>query len=209
MYKSILILAAIGFLGFVGPAHAQFYLGVHGGANVVQDSDLEDPLVADAEASFDAGFAVGGVGGYRFGVSDSLSIDVEGEITYRHNALDEFEIGGADFDASGDVHSLALMCERLGQLGESATAASHPTSAVVLGLCSLISTTPKSRVSPLKTATTQCSGGQVGAGLGYSVTEHVAVSLDYRFLITDDPDFDGTDAEYQNHTMLLGVRYLF
>jgi len=52
-------------------------------------------------------------------------------------------------------------------------------------------------------------GGQIGAGIGYSVTDNVVVSLDYRFLITDDPEFGDTEAEYQNHSVMLGFKYLF
>ncbi len=208
MYKSVMILAAVGFLGFAGSAHAQFYLGVHGGANFVQDSDLEDPLVADAEARFDTGFALGGVGGYRFGVNDSLSVDVEGEVTYRDNALDEFDIAGADFDASGDVYSLALMANAWvnWEIGDSGFA---PYLGGGLGAVIVDIDDPEIAGIALEDGDDTVFGGQVGAGLGYSVTEHVVVSLDYRFLITEDPDFDGTDAEYQNHTVLLGVRYLF
>jgi len=53
--------------------------------------------------------------------------------------------------------------------------------------------------------------GQVGAGVGYAVTEQIGLSLDYRFFITENPEFDSlaVEADYRNHSLWAGVKYRF
>ena len=50
---------------------------------------------------------------------------------------------------------------------------------------------------------------QLGVGIGYSVTESLIIDLAYKYFATEDPDFEGTKAEYGSHNILFGVRINF
>src|SRR3546814_8682974 len=51
--------------------------------------------------------------------------------------------------------------------------------------------------------------GQLGAGIGYRLTDNFSVSCDHRFLMSEDPEFADVEAENQNHSLSLGLRYRF
>src|SRR3546814_11962231 len=72
------------------------------------DLDLSVDGGPDAEASFSEGYSIGGALGYRFGLQERLTLDVEGEVTYRENDFDEIDLLGSSLDAGGDVSSLAF-----------------------------------------------------------------------------------------------------
>jgi len=188
-------------------AKAQVYAGIHGGANFLQDSDIEGSG-ADATASFDPGFAVGGVLGYRFGVLDNLALDVEGEFTYRLNGIDEISDGGGSASGDGDAQSFAWMANAwlAWQIGDSGF--SPYIGGGFGGVHIDIKDTEVAGIA-LGNESDFVVGGQVGSGVEYQFDEHFAVSLDYRFLITEKASFNSLDAEYQSHSVLLGVKYLF
>jgi outer membrane autotransporter protein len=50
---------------------------------------------------------------------------------------------------------------------------------------------------------------QFGAGVGYAINKNLTVDLKYRYFATEDPKFDGIDAEFANHNVYLGLRYNF
>ncbi|MEW6166128.1 MAG: OmpA family protein [Pseudomonadota bacterium] len=55
---------------------------------------------------------------------------------------------------------------------------------------------------------------QAGGGLGFPLSERLLVSLDYRFVGGDDPEYDTADGgelsmEYSSHNIGLGLRYTF
>jgi len=50
---------------------------------------------------------------------------------------------------------------------------------------------------------------QVGTGIAIGIAGDVDLTLDYRFLIADHPDFDRLDAEFSEHSGTLGMRWRF
>lgn len=209
MHRLLLVVCSLfGLAFFAGsPAQAQFYVGAHGGANLLADSDIEGGGV-DASADFDAGFAAGGVAGYRFGLDGSLSIDVEGEFAYRQNDVDELSAVGFAVDADGEFRSFAWTANTWlnWEIGDSGFA---PYVGGGFGGVHIDIKDAQAGGVPLDNESDFVIGGQLGAGLGYQLGEHVVLSLDYRFLITDDASFQGLDVAYQSHSVLLGLKYLF
>lgn len=194
-------------LAAASAADAQIYFGLHGGANVVPDMDIDGSGI-NGEASVDPGFAVGGVLGYRIGVNDSLSVDVEGEFTYRLNDADEFSAAGFSTNPGGEVQSFAWLANAWlnWQIGDSGFAPY-----VGGGFGGIHIDIKDAQVGSVNfdNESDFVLGGQLGAGLGYQIGEHFVASLDYRFLLTEDSNFQGLDVEYQSHSVMLGIKYLF
>lgn len=189
-------------------ANAQIYIGLHGGANFLQDSDLDGDDGTDAAASFDPGFAIGGVIGYRFGVTDHLAIDVEGEFAYRLNSVDEVSASGFSDNGDGEAQSFSWMANAWlnWQIGDSGFA---PYLGGGFGGVHIDLNDAEVAGLELSNESDFVIGGQLGGGLNYQVVEHLVLSLDYRFLITQEPHFEAFSAEYQSHSVMLGLKYLF
>ncbi len=205
--KALLIgLSVLSLVGFASAAQAQFYLGAQGGISIQDDSDAEDGNL-EGELGYSEGFAVGALGGYRFGLNDSVSLDVEAEVTYRDNDVDDLTINGVDFDADGELTSFAFMAN--GWLNWHVGSGFKPYIGGGVGLLHVELEDLNVNSIGLGDDDDTVVAGQLGAGVGYAVTENVELSLDYRFLIADDADFSGTETELQNHSVLVGFKYLF
>ena len=50
---------------------------------------------------------------------------------------------------------------------------------------------------------------QIGAGVGYAVSEKVTIDIKYRYFATSDPKFEEVGGEFASHNFLLGVRVNF
>ena len=206
----VLLLAGLVGMAFAtgSPAQAQVYVGAHAGANFVQDSDLDGGSSVDAEASLDPGFVVGGVVGYRIGIDDSLSVDVEGEFSYRLNDIDEIAAVGSSTSAGGEAQSFLWMANAWvnWEIGDSGFA---PYVGGGFGGVHIDINDAQVGTVNFENVSDFVLGGQVGAGLGYALDQHVVLSLDYRFMFTEDAKFENIDTEYQTHAVMLGVKYLF
>ena len=203
----ILVCAFLGVTLGATTASAQFYIGGHGGANFLQDSDFSGDSGNDGTASFDAGYVVGGFAGYRFGLTEALSVDVEGEFSYRNNDIDKISVSGFP-NSDGESQSFAWMANGWlnWQIGDSGFI---PYVGGGFGGVHVDVNNANVGGVRLEGESDFMIGGQVGGGLGYLIGEHVEVSLDYRFLITEDASLNSVDVEYQSHSVMLGLRYLF
>jgi len=191
-----------------------YYVEVHGGATFVQDSELTDPSfsgagVSNVEATFDTGFNVGGLFGYKF----SNGIRVEGEYTYRQADFDKLSAcasgtcGSANLD--GDVSAHALMANMFWE-----PRFGNWLSSIGGGIgVGFVNASPSVNVPGFGTFSADESDTvfayQAGAGLGYPITNNVVVTVDYRYWATTDPDFNGTEAEIGTHNVSAGIRYGF
>ncbi|WP_193370284.1 outer membrane protein [Pelagibius marinus] len=203
--------AILTFLGLLlavsSAANAQIYAGLHGGGNFLQDSDVDGSGI-NGKGETDAGFVAGGVLGYRFGVTDNLSVDVEGEFSYRYNDVDQFSASGFSANSGGYVQSFIWMANGWlnWQIGDSGF---MPYAGGGFGGVHIDIKDAAIAGVRFGNDSDFVIGGQLGGGLGYQIDEHFAVSLDYRFLITDDANFQGLDVEYQSHSVMAGIKYLF
>jgi len=213
--------ATAGALTFLAmPALAQDgpYLGFYGGANFAADADVENVAVSNLEADLDTGVVFGGVVGYSHKVDTSglenLEFRSELDIGYRSNGLDSLSGASAlnrDGSLDGDRNTFHAMTNvwfdyRIGSF--------RPYFGGGVGVA--VASLDDAEVDGVDASDDEDTvlAYQLGAGLGYQVTQRWAVSLDYRFFETKDPDFDlesGGDAELQNrsHSALAAVRVQF
>ncbi|MDX1709836.1 MAG: outer membrane beta-barrel protein [Rhodovibrionaceae bacterium] len=203
-----LLLAATGLCMLSGPAVAKDgpYVGLGGGVNWLSDADVEG---TSAEFEFDAGFAVLGTLGYAFAEPWMVGdVRAELEISYRENNFDSISGGGRSFDLDGDASQLFGMANVLFDIDTGSRFTPYVGAGVGIGQLWVDDLT-LSRFPGLGSVDDSDTvfGFQTIAGIAFDVTPQISLTADYRFLITEDPEFDGVDTENRNHTLMFGARY--
>lgn len=194
-----------------GAALAQggIYLEGRAGGVILQDADLNDDTgtlasfgITDLEQSFDPGFLVEGAVGY----AHDSGLRGEAAFAYRRNDLDELSgrVGGVSASAGvdGDMSAFTTMANLYYDIRFGSKLVPYVGGGLGLAVITYDIEGEDEDDSVL--------AWQVGAGLAYEATPNMAVTLSYSFLTTaEDPDFDGIEAEYLSHNVMVGFRYTF
>jgi OOP family OmpA-OmpF porin len=208
--KSLLLGSAVALL-CAAPASAGhfngWYIGLEGGANWTSDNDAvwgaAAPPAGPVVIEFDSGWAVLGTVGYGF----QGNWRVEGEVGYRANDVDA--VVGATNRTGGELTATTLMAN-------------------VLYDWELSDRWMLSFGAGAGVAHNQFDDGVLDqdedynfayqgiAGLSYALSSRTDLTLNYRYMMTDDADFHGphgghtdfyeTDG-FENHAVTIGLRY--
>ena len=194
---------------------AGFYLGASGGLNFLSDSEIDTGL-GTVDNEYDGGFVLSGQAGYDSGrIWQYGSLRGELELSYRENEIDQHVLGGNDLPGSTGTASTTALMANLFHDFETGTPL---TPYVGGGIGYAWSELDNYGVTGLDVLDDDDSGfaWQLGAGLGFAVSEQATVSLDYRYFSTS-ADVDttaaagsvGSDVNLDSHTVMLGLRYRF
>ena len=178
------------------------YVSGQVGATWVDDADF-NAGGDTGESSFDTGFNVGVSGGYDFG-----PVRAEGEVTYRLNDVDEYNVTGfGTFTGDGDVSALSLLANGFWDIEIPGPVTPYLGAGIGVAQVSLDDSTPGIDDDDTVFAY------QVAAGAAFELMPSLALDLGYRYFATADPEFEdaaGTfESEYKSHNLSLGVRFQF
>lgn len=202
---------------------AQMYISGGGGVSFLTDADTTDTIATGSiggEVTTDAGFVLNGAVGYAM----RNGLRIEGEISYRENDLDSFDIdtvttGGATFSGTavavpltGDISSLGFMANAYYDFYTGSNWVPFVGGGLGVAIVS-VDVNSFGGVSSTFDESDTVFAYQLGAGLGYRVNRHSKIDVSYRLLGTSDPEFsDGVDTletEYLNHSIMVGYTYTF
>ena len=180
------------------------YVSGNIGFAMLSDSDLTDSTAPGItlDMEFDPGFALGAALGYGFGKTR-----IEGEIAYQKNDIDKIGAFGVSLDASGDATALAFLLN--GYYDFTNNSLFTPYVSAGLGFAKIEVNDFSISGMPIGSDDDTVFAYQIGAGIGYAVSEKVTIDVKYRYFATSDPEFDTTEAEFASHNFLLGVRVNF
>jgi len=194
----------VGFLAFVvtgfgvSTSFAGTYISGNLGAVVVNDSDLDDG-VDTGEFTFDTGFGFVGA----LGSSIQNGGRIEAELGYRKNDFDEIKIDGfGKGDIDGDITSLSLMGNAYYDF--STEGSFTPYIGAGLGFANI-----EADIDNIDSEDDTVFAYQFILGGSFVSSETLSVDLQYRYFATDDPEFEGTEAEYSTHNLMIGLRQSF
>ena len=218
-------------------AHAEgsgngWYVSGNVGAAVAGAMDLSDETqdVDDggvlttsgdhAELTTDTGFGLDAALGYAW-----RNLRLEGEVSWSRLGMDELKFDESvnvevDVEWSGDVSTLGLMANGWydidtgtqwvpyigGGLGAARAEFGLGATGTITDLDDSEETTYDGSIT---TSKDWVFAYQIGAGVGYRVSDAAVVQLGYRFLGTSEGDFRGTKARMQIHRVSVGVRHRF
>lgn len=208
MKTRTLLLGAVASIALAGTADAAhfkgWYIGLEAGANWIDDADSvvsidlgePPPATTSGTVEFDTGWAVFATAGYAF---DS-NWRIEGELGYRANETTSgtAEVNEWSFMLNA-LYDFELSPSMTFSLGAGA-GYDHATLELPAGL-----------------EDSQGNFAYQGiAGLNYALSKRLDLTLTYRYLVVDDPEFDftagattiGFDIEnIHKHSVTLGLRY--
>jgi opacity protein-like surface antigen len=197
-----------------GPALAQpdtgFYLEGNLGYSLPDSVDVSVDRV-DGELDLDDAFVFGGAAGYKF-----PWFRLEANVSYRRNDVDKVKADGADTGGDGDVESLVGLVNAYLDLDLDLPV--RPFVGGGIGAAYLkVDAGDNSPIDVDDDA--GAFAWNLLAGVGYDVTESVALTATYRYLRLEGTDFsadlagvDVGDLDVDDvglHEVLLGLRYTF
>ncbi len=200
MKKLVVSLMVLGLLGGAGlsSSFAQMYISGNLGLMALSDSDLNDGFDT-GEISYDAGFGLTGA----IGSSLDGGARVEVELGYRGNDMDRIKVDGlGSADIDGDTTALSLMGNLFYDFSTEGSV--KPFIGAGLGIANV-----DADIDFIGSEDDTVFAFQFAAGLGFAASETLKVDLQYRFFVTEDPEFEGLEAEYVSHGLMIGLRHSF
>ena len=175
---------------------------------------------AKAELTTDTGFGLDAAVGHAWG-----NLRLEGEVSWSRLGVDELKLDEShnlevDVEWGGEVSALGLMANGWydidtgtqwvpyigGGLGAARVEFGLGATGTITDLDDGEVTTHDGSIT---TSKDWVFAYQIGAGVGYRVSDAAVVQLGYRFLGTGEGNFDGTKEKLQIHRVSVGVRYRF
>ena len=194
-------------------AAGNFYLGLHGGAAIPDDSKATDSggrYNIDYDLGFDGSITLG------YDLGDSYPKvgrgRVELEVNHAENDLDEADFAEGKVSAGGSIKRTSVMVNTIGE---------HKTRSGVIIYALLGAGWAKIELDnatildqPLADDDDSQLAYQIGAGIGWQLNRRITYDLGYRYLGTLDPNFTAADGksldyDYGCHRILAGIRFNF
>lgn len=181
------------------------YVSGNIGLAILTDSDLTDSTApgVTVELESDNGMAFG----IAFGYSSIYSTRTELELVYQTNDIDQVSMLGEGVTAGGDTSTLAFLLN--GYYDFVNNSKLTPFISAGIGFAKVEVNDFSVFGNPIGSDDDMVLAYQVGAGVGYAVTEKVTIDLKYRYFGTSNPEFDTTEAEYSSHNFYFGIRVSF
>ncbi len=220
MKKTFSVLLVVVLSLFAVPAFAgNVYVSGFGGLTILNDSEIlsDDFNGVDVELDlkYKTGWNAGGALGYDFG-----KFRTEIEINHRNNGLDSLdgtaELNNvsisAEFPLSGSVSSTSFLIN--GIIDFENKSSITPYIGAGLGFANLnLDITEISGIEVDAEDSTTEFAYQLIVGAGIAMSKNIDLTLDYRFLGSNDPTFSNTvgtvDVESHSHNINAGIRLNF
>lgn len=212
MFKNALLASALGLSIYALGANAAagqrpqgWYVGLEGGVNWTEDADVfyDNGLGGGGtfEAEFDTGWAVFATVGYRF--EDNWRLELEAG--WRENDVDC--VGGPGPCAPGNWGDTSQFSHML-NIVHDFDITDRTALSLGLGLGGNIVDVD----SPFVHDSDWVVAGQLMAQLTHQLTDRLDFVLTYRYLFSDDPEFDivgppSVSFNNENHTVTVGLRF--
>lgn len=200
MKKLLLALAVTGMtFGAVNAFAAAPYVSFGGGATWLDDADVTDTGLLNPTISFENGWVVRGAAGAA--LNKSVRVEVEG--FYTTSDVDNANL--TDF-TSAEVQFTSLTA--MGMLANAYYDINFgsPFIPYINAGLGFANVEVESRAASNDETVFAYA---FGAGASYVISNTFALDLGYRYLGTEDIDFDRLSVSYANHQVILGARFSF
>jgi len=179
-------------------ASAGMYVSGNFGVVLAEDSHVSDNFDR-GKISYDAG----AVATVAVGYADGNGLRLEGELGSRYNEMDDFSLAGyGSVNIDGDVTVGSLMANVFYDFDPRGKVS--PFIGAGAGFANI-----EADIDHFGSDDDFVFAYQLAAGISFKVIERMSIDVQYRYFSTEDPEFDGIDAEYATHNIMGGVRFNF
>ena len=215
MKKSI-ILAGIALLisaSIISAANAEdsrqsWYIGLSGGYAFMDDQDLSNNNKISPNAS---GYGIGASLGFLPSSSSIPLLNVlrfEGEVTYHSNTIDKIKTPNGALGGKGDYTSTAYMANAFYDF-QTGNKNWSPYIGAGIGVASIQLPTDSGAGNTSKTSDKFAYQGLAGIDYTPDSFPNTQLSFGYRYLSTNDPNFQSVNAQYSVHALEVGTKLRF
>lgn len=210
----VMVAGLVGFAASIAQAGDGWYLGGRLGPSILPNAETDDPTGVEIE--FNTGFSMAASIGYAF----SAGLRLEVEANFAETDIDQFTRSGfAEGDDPG-IRSYGVMGNIFYDFDTGSRWTPYIGGGAGIAVVDLLGT--ENHAFCLRIFADSCVSAQsdtvfayqVGAGIGYEINPSWTVTLDYRFVVMDDPEFEDLagapfEFELQRHDIHVGVRVTF
>lgn len=196
MAAIVAVLASVGTAGADEISNRGFYLSASGGVSLLENTDLKQGGVS-LNSEFDKGAYLSGALGYNV----MPNVRVEGEFAYRNNDLSK--IAGVSVNSTDNAYS--LMGNGYYDFNNSSPVT--PYIGAGLGATYLTENGLTIGATHFNSSHDTVFAYQGIAGLAFNLMANTKLGLEYKYLGTADPSFDGIKAQY--HDSAIGVKLTY
>ncbi len=223
--RKLAVTLALATTALATPALARdnaWYVGVEGGAMIVEDIDYDLTTPAGGVTTVDSnyGYDVGGTVGYDFG-----ALRVETEVAYKSATVDELRttgsiatgpttgVGAGTYSGGGRTSALSFMANALLDFGDDDAISGFVGGGAGVARVKAHDYRVNNNFAALDDSDTVFAW-QALAGIRAPLSENVDVSLKYRFFNADDVRLVnvrgvGYDGRFRSHSLLGGLTFNF
>lgn len=224
MKKSILMVFGCAVLLILSsPAYAApgaYFSGSIGFA-LLNDAGMSaselDGIGVSVDIESKSGMGLGLALGYDFG----NSMRIEGEYAYQKNDMDKlamsYEGVGMSLGLDGDTSSSTFLVNAYYDFTNLSAVTPYMSAGIgyskveaeIAGLSGSEDLVEDEELVLEGSEDDSVLAYQVGAGVGFAVSETLILDAKYRYFATEDLDFEGVDVEHSSHNFYVGIRLGF
>ncbi len=181
----------------VGMAGQGFYLGLNAGATFTNDGDFSNGTNS-GEVGMDTTANFAGAIGYQ----GHPNVRGEIEVSYRQADIEDITVNGTTAAVSGDLDTLTVLANVYYDFTTGGPFRPYISSGLGVARHDI-------QIDGATDDDDTVFAYQAGLGASYDISPMTALTLGYRFLGSSDPDYSGTEVEYDAHEIRGGVRFHF
>ena len=188
----------------VPEAATKWYVGVIAGGALADDLNIaNNAFPGNIEPK--AGFAAGVAAGFKLPYGR-----LEAEFSYLRNQLGKVTADGKEIASSGAISNFALLIN--GYIDFKNRTAFTPYLSAGMGASNFNIDSMPVKVGGayvMENANSVVFAYQLGAGVGFAVTDHWTIDLKCRYFATSDADVAKSTLKFRSSNIFLGARYSF
>lgn len=207
MRKILLFISICAMAVFISSAcsAADMYFSVKTGLTVPADSDVDfgggDSATAEFDPGFSEMFAIGGQ------INERMRI--EPEFAYQRNDLDKASSSGVSASADGDVTSMSFLTNFYYDFINDSPITPYVSTGIGFAIIEVDDISSSEFTESLGSDEDSVFAYQFSGGIGWALTESIALDFSYRYYSTEEPDFSEASTEFRSHNLYAGARFSF
>lgn len=194
-----------GTSGAVAPKEgSKWYVGAIAGGVLADDLNIANQAFP-GNIEPKPGFALGVAAGFKLPYAR-----MEAEFSYLRNSLNKVTADGKEIGASGAISNFVLLIN--GYLDFKNRTAFTPYLTAGIGASNFNIDSMPVKVGGAyvtENANSVVFAYQLGAGVGFAVTDHWTIDLKGRYFATSDPELGKSKLKFKSSNIFLGARYSF